>query len=262
MTNMIGKIDFRKTRVPITLPLGVIGIFGAAQLFLGEDPWIVFLCLSALTVTFMPLHRNGRDLYSLIAIVFGVRYLGVALVAKTAYGQQLQTNLFHPYATYTLSFILMGSITAALMLVRACDIRKYAFPFPTDLPSLRRLSLISFAIGIIGLGVVGVTKSDTPQAIANAGMVFFLASHFSGLCVLALIAEATYGVAKSNGRSLFTPLLIAMLGLTQLAVIALNTRQFMVSCLIGVAAVAFLYRVLKFRYIVIATVFAAFFGYF
>lgn len=156
----------------------------------------------------------------------------------------------------------MGSITAALMLVRACDIRKYAFPFPTDLPSLRQLSLISFAIEIIGLGVVGVTKSDTPQAIANAGMVFFLASHFSGLCVLALIAEATYGVAKSNGRSLFTPLLIAMLGLTQLAVIALNTRQFMVSCLIGVAAVAFIYRVLKFRYIVIATVFAAFFGYF
>jgi hypothetical protein len=244
------------------LPLGVSGIFGAAQLFLGADPWVVVLCLAALTVTFVPLHLNGRDLYSLLAVVFGVRYLGVALLAKTAYGQPLQTNLFHPYATYTLAFILMVSITAVLMLARACDFRKSAISFANDLPSLRRLALISFAIGIIGLAVVGVLKTDDPEAKANAGVLFFLASHLSGLCVLALVAEAAYGLAKSNGRSLFTPLLIAMLGITQLAVIALNTRQFMLSCIIGVAAVAFIYRMLKFRYIVIATVFAAFFGYF
>ncbi|MEJ0094614.1 MAG: hypothetical protein WDN46_14630 [Methylocella sp.] len=260
MAIAIGVIDIKATRVPIVFPLAAVSTLGIAQLFLGANPLIVFMCVAAITVTFIPLHIFGRDLYSIFALVFSTRYLGVALLAKTFHGQTLESNLFDPYPTYALTLLLMIIETSVILLARKLDPGTTLFPFPTDLQSLRKLAPIAYSIGFVGVVIAGRLKPA--EGVASAGIVFNLASTLSTLCALGFIAEASYSIEKSNGRSLFTPLLIFMFLFILLAVIALNERGFLLNCLIGIGVVAFIYRALHFRYIVVGILFAAFFSSF
>ncbi len=158
------------------------------------------------------------------ALVFSTRYLGVALLAKTFHGQTLESNLFDPYPTYALTLLLMIIETSVILLARKLDPGTTLLPFPTDLQNLRKLALIAFCIGFVGVVIAGRLKPA--EGVASAGIVFNLASTLSTLCALGFIAEASYSIEKSNGRSLFTPLLIFMSLFILLAVIALNERGF------------------------------------
>lgn len=249
------------TRVPIAIPLALIGIFSIAQLILGTDPLIMVLCVTAITAPLLPLHFYGRDLYSMIALVFSLRYTGVALVAKTFYGQNLQTNLFDPYATFALTALLMIVMTMLLMLARALDRGTTIFPIPMDLRSLRRLALISFCIGVVGMIISGASKSSETGAL-NGGIIMVVAANLGNFCYLGVIAEVIYGIKESNGRGFITPLLVLMLTSTLILVIALNMRGFLLSSLIGAVTTAFLYKVLRLRHLLIGLVVAAFFGAF
>jgi hypothetical protein len=256
----IGAIDLSATRVPIIVPLAVASAFGVAQLFLGTNPVIVLMSVAAIAVTFIPLNLYGRDLYSLLALLFGVRYVGVALIVKTFYGQALETNLYDPFPTYALTLLLMIVETTVILLARKLDPGTTLIPFPTDLRNLRRLAIIAYSIGFAGIVVVG--RLQPGEGVAGAGVAFIAASAISGLCALGLIAETAYSIAKSNGRSLFTPMLAFMLIFTLMAVIALNERAFFLSCIIGVSVIAFIYKAISFRYVVGGLLIAVFFSSF
>lgn len=259
MANYIGSIDLKQTRVSIVIPFGVTCVFEAIQLYLGADPFIVFMSAAAITITFIPLYIFGRDLYAMFSIVFSVRYIGAALVIKTLYGQPLQSNLLDPIASYAWALLFMVITTSIMLTARYFDPGKTLFPFPNDLKSLRRLGIISFAIGTLGYAIVGGTDSN---GTASAGGFIIIMSSLSSLCNFGLIAEAAYAIEKSGKRSLFSPLLVAMLGATFLVVIALNARGAFLNGVIALGTIAFIYRVINFRYIVIGAVFLAFFTYF
>jgi hypothetical protein len=219
------------------------------------------LCAIAIAAPLLPLHFYGRDLYSMIGIVFSLRYTGVALVAKTWYGQSLEENLFDPYATFALTALLMIVMTALLMISRGLDRGTAAFPFSMDLQSLRRLGVISFCIGLISMIIAGANKSSETGAL-NGGIIMVVAAEFGNFTYLGLITETIYGIKKSNGRDFITPVLAFMLAISLMLVIALNMRGFFLSCLIGVVTAAFLYKALRLRHLLIGMVVGAFFGLF
>ncbi|VTZ27347.1 conserved membrane hypothetical protein [Methylocella tundrae] len=259
MANYIGSIDLKSTRVPIAIPLGVTCVFEFTQLYLGADPLIVFMSAAGITITFIPLYIYGRDLYAMFSILFSVRYIGAALVIKTLYGQPLQSNLLEPTASYAWALLLMAITTTVILAARHFDPGKTLFPFPNDPKSLRRLALICFVIGTISYAIVGATDSN---GTASAGVLFIVVSSLASLSNLGLIAEAAYAIEKSGRRTLFSPRLLTMLAATLLIVIALNARGAFLNGVIAIVVIAFIYRVIHFRYIVIGALFLAFFMYF
>ncbi len=257
MANVIGAIDIKSTRVSIVYPFLALAPFAIAQLFLGCDPLILFLCFAAILITFIPLHCNGRDLYSMFAILFGLKYVLAALIAKTFYLQPLQSNLFDPLPVFEMSLLLMIVVTAIAMVARGFDPGKTLFPFPTDAAGLRRLGLITFSIGFVAMVVLGLSGHN--DGGGSAGILAIMTVNLGGLCFLGIAAEGSSAIEKSNGKSLFSPLLMAMLTLVLATVIALNLRGYFLTAIICIVVVAFIYRLVKPAYLIVAALIAAFF---
>ena len=259
MASFIGSIDLRETRVPFIIPFAVTSAFEIAQLFLGADPFIVLLSMAGILVTLVPLCINGRDLYSICTLLFGVRYLGAALILKTLYQQPLQSHLYAPLISHFGVFLILVTVTAAAMLVRNLDRGVDTFAFPNDPGSLRRLSILCFCIGGTLLGLSASTASGTAGTGNGVGAIGIVASSLQFLLILAFVAEALRSLEVSGGRSLFSPFLIGMTILTFLAVSALNARGFFLNCLIGIVLVGFIYRALNWKYVVFGLLFVALF---
>jgi hypothetical protein len=250
--------NLEDTKVPILIPLGLISIFAAIQLFLGTDPLLMALCAACVAVPLIPLHLFGRDLYSMIGIVFSLRYVGVALIAKTLYGQPLETHLYDPFAAYGLTLLLMIVLTTVLIVARALDHGTTISPFSMDPPSLRRLAIVAMGIGFVCEVIVGGTKSSESGGL-NSGPIFVLAANLSGFFYLGLIAEAIHNITKSNYRTFISPVLAMGLLLGLLIAMGLNQREFFVSCVIAVIVTAFIYRMIRVQHLVLGAFVAVFF---
>jgi hypothetical protein len=216
------------------------------------------MCVVAIIVPFLPLRIYGRDLYSIMGVGFSLTYVGVALVAKTLYGQPIDSNLFDPYAAFGLTLLLMAVLTAVLATARKMDRGKTLFSFPTDLQSLRRLSLVCIGIGLVGAILVGSNKSMESGG-SNAGAALILGKYLQDFFYLGLIAEVLYAITKSEGRSFVTFRLGLWLFLETLIAVALNVREALLSSLIGVVTAAFLFNMLRVRHLLIGMLAVVFF---
>ncbi|SFK71801.1 hypothetical protein [Methylocapsa palsarum] len=250
--------DLGDTRVSIFIPLTIIAGFAIAQLYLGTSPYVMALCAFGIAAPLLPLHIYGRDLYAIIGIIFSLRYAGVALMAKTAYGQPLEQNLFQPVHSFELYALLMAIVTLVLLIARRLDRGGTLFPFPTDLASLRRLSVISLSVGFAAQLVAGANAA-TQTGEANAGPLVIIAGNFASFFYLGLISEVIYGVTKSNGRSFMTPLLAVATGGTLLISMALNWREFFAAGMVALAMTAFMYKAIRPYHILGGVVIAYFF---
>lgn len=259
MASFIGSIDLRETRVPFVIPLAVTGALEIVQLFLGADPFVVLLSMAGILVAFLPLCLNGRDLYSIAAMVFGLRYLGAALILKTLYLQPLQSHLFAPLISYFGVFLIMVTATSTILLVRSLDRGIDTFAFPNDPGSLRRLSICCFCVGAVFLSIFAGSASGTAGTGNGIGGIGIVAAALQYLLILAFIAEALRSLEVSDGRSLFSPFLIGMMITTFLAVSALNARGFFLNCLIGVVLVGFIYRAITWKYVAFGLAFIVLF---
>lgn len=233
----------------------MVGALELYQLYIGTDPWIAIFSMVGILVTFIPLHLNGRDLYSICAMTFGLRYLGVALVLKTAYGQTLQSHLLAPFESHVWVFVIMAVVTAVILAVRHFDNGVDTFAFPNDPASLRRLAIISYCVGFVAMFVVA-TKSALS---GSSGSFYMTAGILQNLLILAFVAEATRSLQVSQGRHLFSPMLIGMMVVTFLAVSSLNARGFFLNMAIGVVLVGFMHRAIKWRYVLVGLAFGAIF---
>lgn len=240
------------TRVHIVFPLAFIGVFACAQLYLGADPLVTALCFIGVATPFIPLHLYGRDIYSVVGVIFSLRYAGAALMAKTAYGQPLQQHLFEPVTSYMLNAVIMASVTAVLLIARGLDRGTVLFPMPEppDLDRLRRLAIIGMSVGFASQIVAGAsTSTESGVATSGIGPVAIIFGLFATLFYLGMVAEVVYGVTKSQGRNFVTPLLVVALGVALLVSLALNWREFFVTAVIGVAVTAFMYKAIRFHHV-------------
>jgi hypothetical protein len=253
-------INLADTRVPIFIPLAVIGIFACAQFYFGTSLTVMTLCAIAVATPLLPLHFYGRDLYSMMGVIFCLKYAGVGLLAKTGYGQPLEEHLFQPVYSYALTALAMVALTGALFVARSLDrgTRLFALPTESDLPGLRRLSIFGLVVGLMAQFIVGANLS-TETGSGGAGGIVIIFHLISSLFFLGLVCEVIYGVTKSGGRGFITPLLAFMTGLTLLISVALNWREFFGTGLIALAATAFMYKAIRPRHILGGMVVAYFF---
>lgn len=184
----------------------------------------------------------------------------MALVAKTFLGQNLESHLFDPYATFELNTLFMLIITTILLIARALDAGMALFHFPMDPPSLRRMSVFCFCVGFAAEVFAGFGHSATGEA--SGGSIFPIAAVFGDLLYLGLITETIYTIKKTEGRSFASPVSMTMAGLALAISLAFNMREFFVSCLIAIVTTAFMYRSLRLQHIVYGVAFVAFFMYF
>ncbi|ACK49661.1 hypothetical protein Msil_0690 [Methylocella silvestris BL2] len=260
MEKAFDSADLKDTRVPLIIPFAAASALGVVALCLGSSLPVVLMCVAGITVSFLPLHLYGRDLYSMVAILFSARYLIIALLLKIGYGQSLDSYLFDAAAAYGWTLVLMVIVTLIVLLARRWDPGKQFFEFATDPPSLRKLALISFSIGVSCLAVIGSRGGGDGEA--SAGPIMVIAAALVSFIVLGLAAEAIRSVELSGGKKLFSPLLAGMFGFTFLAVIALNQRAFLFDAVLGVALVGIMYRAISPRLIVFGLVFAVIFANF
>ncbi len=242
-------------RASLFIPFTMIGGFAAAQLMLGTNPAIVAMCAAAVAVPFLPLGLYGRDLYSLLGISFSLKYVGFALAAKTFYGQTLESNLYDPYAAFGLTLSLMVVVTGMLLIASMLDRGQAIFQFPMDPVSLRRLSVICIGIGIGGY----ISFSSGVGADAHGGAAVVLGATLREFFYFGLIAEAIYAVVQTGGRSFVTRRLMFLLFVQAIISISFNERGSLVTCLIGIVSVAFLYNMLHIRHVIIGIILGSFF---
>jgi hypothetical protein len=169
--------------VSLFIPLTVIGIFAVLQLLLGASLAIFAMCAGATAIPFLYMGFYGRDLYGVLGIGFGLQYPGVALVAKTIYGQTLESNLFDAYAAFSLILLLMVVLTAMLVAARTLDRGGAFFRFPMDLVSLRRLSVACICIGLAG-DLAYSTNLSNQYAASPGGPYRLLARQFGTFIIL------------------------------------------------------------------------------
>lgn len=233
-------------KVSLFIPFTVIGAFVAAQLLLGTSLAIVAMCVAAVAVPFLLLGFLGRSLYSLMGISFSLKYAGIALVIKTFYGQTLESHLYDAYAAYGLTLLVMSLVTAMLFVASALDRGRGIFEFPMDPVSLRRLSVIC-----IGIGIGGAIAFTSAFGTTQGGAAVVVGAVLREFFYFGMIAESLYAVAKTGGRS-FVTLRLGFFFLIQAIIsISMNERGALVTCLIGVITVAFLFNMLRIRHVIL-----------
>ncbi|WP_395665034.1 hypothetical protein [Methylocella sp.] len=250
--------DLSKTRLPIVVPFLTMCALGAVQLYFGASAAVVALAIFGVTVSFIPLHIFGCEIYSLFALVFGLRFLLVGILFKTLYGQPLDSHLFNPTPAYAMATLVVCLGVVVLMIARRFDPRTDFFAFPLDLAGLRKLAIGAFCFGLVCMAIVSM-KDKSGAGGGNAGPLMVAATTLASLAVLGFVAEALRAVLASGGRTVMSPFLAGMFGVVLLAVLSLNMRGFLVDCLLGVALVGIIYRAINLRLIVAATLFALFF---
>lgn len=249
-----------RMKVSLFIPFSVIGALAIAQLSLGASLAIVGMCAGAVALPFLILGFYGRDLYGLMGISLSIKYAGFALAAKTFYGQTLESYLHDPYAAFGLNLLLMIALTAMLITARAFDAGKTLFPFPLDAASLRRLSVICICIGIAGNFFFISSSFDTGDAPAG-GPAKVLGGSFREFYYFGLIAETFYAITKSGGRSFVTMRLVFLFLLLAIMSVAVNNRGGLVTGLIGIISVAFLYNMIHIRHFIIGIIAGSIFLY-
>lgn len=240
-----------------TALLIIVGILAIFQLVMGASFFVLVLSLTGLFVSLAPMLFWGRDIYTLVAAIFGARYVGAALLLKTGYGQALDENLQHPLESYALAALLLTVVTLVISAARFADRGgKGLLPKMPDGAELRRLALIAFSIGMTAAFVVGMTQSRR-HGIASGGPVYVLASQLATFVYLGLAGEARHRLLVTDGKDFVSRRLIFMIVLTIVPALLLSVRSYVLSGIIGVAAVGFLYRAIRVRHLVAGAAAAA-----
>ena len=218
------------------------------------------MCAGAVALPFLMLGIYGRDLYALLDIAICLKYVGVALVAKTFFGQTLESNLNDPYAAFGLTLLIIFVFTVVIFIARALDRGRPLFPFPMDLVSLRRLSVICICIGIAGDLAFSTRSTDAETyAVTGAGAAVVLGAIFRSFYVFGVIAESLYVVTKTGGQSLVSRRVVFLLLIQAIFSLASNQRGELVNSVIAIVSIAFLYNALRIRHAIIGILAGCFF---
>ena len=245
--------DETESKASIMPALIFVAIMGSIQIILGSGPGLVVTASATLIVSLLPLALLGRDIYGLLSAFFGIRYVGIAIVLKTVYGETLDSHLLAPQISYALTFCVIVCTTAAISLARFVDRGRSRFPTPQDTGQLRLLSIACIAVGSCAELMEAASKS-TISGEVNSGILFVLANAFTSFFILGLTCEATYAHRVSKGETFLTSRLMALLGMQLCFALALNVREFFITCILSVICTAYLLKCMRWRHLVLAAV--------
>jgi hypothetical protein len=217
-----------------------------AQVALGCEPLVVALCGLALLAGLFPAAVCRPDLYTILAAIFAIRYVGVALVTKTWLLQPLDKYLHAPEAAFWLASLLMFVVASVILTVRALDRGTTLFHVPENIHTLRLTGAAGFATGTLAYVGAGLLLSRASDATNTGPYVLLII--LGGIHLVGFVAEVIY--CGLSGRALISIRLIVMLVIMFLISIFLNARAIMLDGIIAIAVTGILYHVIRARHLI------------
>ena len=233
----------------LSLVLGPVLVCVLLQAFFHSDPVLLLLVLGATAVTLLPMLLYGVDLYTLLPIIIFLRYEWIALIAKTALHQPLQTFLSFPFESYALSGALLLITSVICLLVRWVDNGRVLLRAPLDVNRLRKLAWWSAAVGLAG-SVMGFAFASRTYGIASTSSVFPIATSMQDVYPLCIVFEALYNLRSSNNQRLVSGRLLAYLTFSLIQALAGSARILFVDSIVALALVVIMQRAVRVRYVV------------
>ena len=251
------SIGYRAAPVLMVLVPVIACLF--LQAILGSSAPIIILVLFSTIAVMVPVGIYGLNLYTLLPVIFFIRYEGVAVFAKTVFGQPLQTFLSFPSESYTYTAGLLVIVASTCLLVSATDKGGTSLlKEPAEGGNLRRLGLTSAAVGLVG-SILAVATTSRTAGVNSTSSLFPIASSMQAMFPLGIILEATYNLRASAGRRIYSGPLLGMLALSLFQALAMSARILFVSSIVSLVLVLITRRKFALRYVVAGVAIAAVF---
>lgn len=237
----------------------LISVLMLAQLALGCSLAVLTLCAATIAVCFVPAFIYRFDLYGLLNIVLGIRYVVFPLAAKTLYGQSLDEHLVYPLEAFSLTLCILSAETVVIYTVRFFDHGASIVSLKEQSSELLSTKNLALGLGIaayIGLAAVKPTSAQT----AGTGL-FVVFAALAKLFVLGLIMQTRDGAQRFGRDGFLTIGLFAALAFEFLTSLVLNYREGLLSALLGVLLTSYYCRAIRLRHVIVGAIFVSLFGF-
>ncbi|WP_407117227.1 hypothetical protein [Bradyrhizobium sp. LMG 9283] len=248
----------RRSQISVAFVALVI-LLMVAQLAMGCSFAVLALCGATIAVSFVPAFIYRFDLYGLLNVVLGVRYVVFPLVAKTFYGQPLDEHLVYPLEAFFLTFCILSVETLVIYVVRLFDRGASIVSLGEQSSDIFSAKNIAVGLGIaayVGLAAVKPTSAQT----AGTGL-FVLFAVLAKILVLGLIIQTRDGARRFGGDGFLTIGLLAALAFEFLIGLVLNYREGLLSALLGVVLTAYYCQAIRIRHLIVGAIFVSLFGF-
>lgn len=179
------------------------------HLFLGAAPIDVFLCVAASGIGLVGFVALGPyNVGAWISLFYVLGNTLVAIYAKAALGQALDSNLSESTLSFCLLLISSLALLSCLLFVRRIPLGPPLFDQVRDLRRLRWLSWGCFILGT-GASVLNRLFSDTPDESTSFGGFAI----FHDLLLMAVIARTAMVLERSQDSRSFDLTLGAMMAI-------------------------------------------------
>lgn len=195
---------------------------------------------------------RGLNLFTLVPVIFFVRYEGLAVIFKTVLVQSLNSNLKFPIESYGFSALILTAVSAAATIAMALAPKKMVLPQIENAEHLRILGILATMLGLTGAIASALTAHRT-LGVGNSGISVVFAS-VAQFPILGLMCEAFYVRERSAGRAVFSWPFWMMFCANVFIGLINNSRGTIADAAVAVVVIIILFRQFKLRYLAIGVV--------
>ncbi|MBN1481479.1 hypothetical protein EH223_03865 [candidate division KSB1 bacterium] len=142
----ISQLPFMRLMFWTFLILSIIVL----QLAFGADVRILFFAVATALCGFLILNHGGiYDAVSLAGFVFLFNTVFFAILLKTFLGQAIDSNLYAPFISFLIIFIVALEVLFAIKLVHIIPVGKPLYKPHNDLSFLKYLAIVCYVLGVL-----------------------------------------------------------------------------------------------------------------
>ncbi len=211
------------------------------QMMLGTSVYFAGAVYVSLLVTIGTLGTIGfGSVAGVLISYFVLRYLVVAEVAKSLYGQPGDTNLGAPESTITVILLGISVMCLAAILVSYYIGKRRMIAIEPSEPVLFHIRNFSIVLGMACQIVVLLWGES--QGTTNVGGVFGIARQFTGILDLAILTETLRTLMHTAGRRSVSRVLLLIVGYMMVVAVIANTKKGLADPLVMYLLTAIAYR--------------------
>lgn len=215
---------------------GAAVVAALVQLLLGSSPVVVFIALITIAAGLFGFVALGAcNFCSWVALFYALGNVLIALYAKTAMGQPLDSNLYAPIGSFSCLAVSSIGLLTALLLVRRVRVGRPLLPQTTSPQFLEFLSWCCF-----GLGAFFWALNRWFQGPSGSG--FDGISLFRNLFLMAVIARTAMLLGRSQYRRAFDGRLGLIMGLSAVLGLIDNSKTMAALPIVSHFATVLFYR--------------------
>ncbi|MBN1558893.1 hypothetical protein JW998_01495 [candidate division KSB1 bacterium] len=182
------------------------------QLALGTDAKILILVAATALCGFLILSSSGfLDAGSLVGFAFLFNTMFFAILLKTILGQSLESNLYAPFTSFLIVFIVSFQVLFALKFVQALPVGKPLFHPSNELPFLKYLAIVCYAVGLLLWTLSQIYRIDPRAQSSTQEKGFGGFDTIYPIFFMGIVAATAYVLLASQKRKSLNKWVVLML---------------------------------------------------